>query len=259
MKVNELMTEDVVTCKTTDSLNRAAQLMWDRRCGSIPVVDDSERVVGILTDRDLCMAAYMQGRRLDDIPATTAMSSPVQTCPPSASVEEAQNLMMAHGIRRLVVVDAGGALRGLISLDDIARDGARWDGAGEIDLEKVSLTLGEIARHNSVTGGEGPHTGGSGTHLREFVENSWEALKTLRDEIRVDINLGGKEVCDRWRKLESRIQAVETRAHSAGLEGAASLATLVEHARQFRSRLRDKATAAEMPDGKPADQRPSRS
>src|SRR5579862_4107062 len=102
MKVSELMTSDVVSCSTKDSLNRVAQLMWERRCGCVPVLDDVERVVGILTDRDLCMAAYTQGKRLDDMPATSAMSRPVQTCPPSATVEEVEDIMMAHGVRRVV-------------------------------------------------------------------------------------------------------------------------------------------------------------
>ena len=60
---------------TGDSLNRAAQIMWERRCGCVPVID-AGRVVGLLTDRDVCMAAYTQGRRIDDIAVTTAMSRP---------------------------------------------------------------------------------------------------------------------------------------------------------------------------------------
>ena len=114
MKVAELMTTDVATCLATDSLNRAAQLMWERRCGSVPVVDEGWRAVGMLTDlRDVSMAAYTQGRRLDDIAVTLAMSHPVWTCPASATAEEAEGLMMAHGVQRLVVVDADGRLAGL--------------------------------------------------------------------------------------------------------------------------------------------------
>ncbi|HXI56561.1 MAG TPA: CBS domain-containing protein [Polyangia bacterium] len=258
MKITELMTHDVATCRTSDSLNRAAQLMWERRCGCVPVLDDNDRVVGMLTDRDLGMAAYTQGRRLDDVGVTAAMSRPVQTCLPSASVEEAEDLMMAHGIHRLVVVDPEGELRGLVSLNDIARCAARWDGAGEIDLEKVALTLGEIARRNGPTWEESPDDGGSATDVREFVENSLEALKTLRDEIRVDINLASKEVRDRWRRLESLLRAAETRARSTRLEGSANLAGLIENARQFRTRVREQSMAAAPPGRKTVEAKTAR-
>src|SRR5579863_1379764 len=146
MTVADFMTSDVATCKTTDSLNRAAQLMWERRCGCVPVLDDNGRVVGMLTDRDLSMAAYTQGRRLDDMPATTAMSHSLQSCLPSASIEAAEDLMMAHAVRRLVVVDADGRLCGIVSVDDLAKAGAEWDRKDAIDLERVALTLGEISR-----------------------------------------------------------------------------------------------------------------
>ena len=72
MKVAELMATEIATCLATDSLNRAAQLMWEHRCGSIPVVDEGWRAVGMLTYCDVSMAAYTQGRRLDDIAVTLA-------------------------------------------------------------------------------------------------------------------------------------------------------------------------------------------
>src|SRR5512146_3193804 len=98
------MATDVATCAPHDSLNRAAQIMWERRCGSVLVLDEGGLLAGVVTDRDICMAAYTQGRRLDDIPVATAISRPVRTCPAAATAEEAETLMMAHGIRRLAVV-----------------------------------------------------------------------------------------------------------------------------------------------------------
>ena len=245
MNAAEVMTANVATCRASDSLNRAAQLMWEHRCGCLPVMDDDDRVVGVLTDRDVCMAAYTQGRRLDDIAATVAMSRPARTCLPTTALEYAEDLMMAHGIRRLVVVDADGRLCGLLSLDDIARSGAEWDGKGEIDLERVAITQGEIARRNSGTEEETPETQLPEMDLAQFVQNSLAAIRTLRDEIRVDLNLAGKEVRDRWRRLEARLQAAEQQARETRREAARDLAGLVETAKQFRSRLRGKATASE--------------
>ena len=244
MDISEIMTRDVATCRTADNGNRAAQLMWERRCGSVPVVDESGHVVGMITDRDLCMAAYTQGRRLDDIPVVTAMSQPVERCLPSASIEEAEDLMMAHGIHRLIVVDSDGLLCGLVSIDDIARTGSEWDGKGEIDLERVALTSGEMSRRNTIPDEEGPVSAVSENELSTLVASSVAALKTLRDEIRVDLNLASKEARDRWRRLEARLHAAETRALNTRQEGVRSLAELVESAKQFRTRLRDKSASA---------------
>jgi CBS-domain-containing membrane protein len=150
MNVAELMTRDVPTCRTDDSLNRAAQLMWERCCGSLPVVDESDHVVGVVTDRDVTMAAYTQGRPIQEIPVAVAMSTSVQSCAPSATIEQAEDLMMAYAVHRLPVIDDG-QLRGLISLDDIARTAAAAAGRrrGGIDLERVALALGEIARRRT--------------------------------------------------------------------------------------------------------------
>ena len=236
MKVSELMTTDVAACLATDSLNRAAQIMWERRCGSVPVVDPSGRLVGMITDRDVGMAAYTQGRRLDDIAVTLAMSHPVWTCPPSATAEEAEGLMMAHGVHRLAVVDAEGNLMGIVSLDGIARQAAAWDGNGDIDLERVALAFGEISRRTGTSEEEAP--AGIETQLSDVVQNSLELLKTLRDEIRADLELAGEEARRRWTHLEARLHAAEIRARERHPGGARHLAELVEHARQFRSALR---------------------
>lgn len=147
MIVAELMIRDVPACRIGDTLNQAVQLMWDARCGALPVLDDGQQIVGVVTDRDACMAAYTQGAKLADVPVSSAMSSAVVACLPSATVEEAENLMMAHDIRRLAVVDPDDRFLGMLSLDDIAAEGvARGDKNG-IDLRRVGLALGEVARY----------------------------------------------------------------------------------------------------------------
>jgi CBS domain-containing protein len=247
MKVADLMTSDIVTCRSDDSLNRAAQLMWERRCGCVPVLDDAGKAVGIVTDRDVCMAAYTQGRRLDDLPVAVAMSRSVWTCPVSASIEDAEDIMAAHGIHRLVVVGDDGRPCGLLSLHDVARSAAQWDGKGEIDLERVALTFGEVARRSSGDDEETPGAQPPDTDAKDFVENGLAALRTLRDEIRVDLDLAGKDVRDRWRRLEARFRAAEAHARGAGRDAARNVAELVESARKFRSRLRAKEASPAQP------------
>jgi CBS-domain-containing membrane protein len=96
--------------------------MWERDCGIVPVVDAEGRVVGVVTDRDLCMASYTQGRALTAVPVSWVLCGrAVHTCTPSDSIDRAIALMREHRVRRLVVVDGQQKLIGVLSLADIAR------------------------------------------------------------------------------------------------------------------------------------------
>jgi CBS domain-containing protein len=121
MRIQELMTKPVATCSQDDSLNIAARLMWEHDCGSVPVLGDDGKVVGILTDRDICMAAYTQGRPLSAIRAATAMAREVYSCHADEAIEAAEELMADKHIRRLPVVDAEDRPVGVLSLNDLAR------------------------------------------------------------------------------------------------------------------------------------------
>jgi CBS domain-containing protein len=122
MHVHELMVTNVLTCREGDSLERAAQLMWEGDVGAIPVVDADYRVIGMITDRDICMAAYTQGRPLWTIPVETAMSKTVVTCHADDNVSTAEMVMREAKVRRLPVVNHEGKLVGLLSLTDLARE-----------------------------------------------------------------------------------------------------------------------------------------
>ena len=125
MKVSELMTEEVKICYQHDSLNRAAQLMWENDCGAVPVVDSELKVIGMLTDRDICMAAYTQGVALVGASVGSAMSGDVRVCAASDNITSAAELMAEHQIRRLPVVDKDQKLVGILSMSDIAREADR--------------------------------------------------------------------------------------------------------------------------------------
>ena len=126
MNVEQLMTRNVYTCHPGDPVSVAAGIMWDRDCGCVPVVDpqNSARLVGIVTDRDVCMAAYTQGRPLAAIDVQSAMSTTVHCCRPTDSIDSALQTMERHQIHRLPVVDADGGVVGLLSLADAAREAA---------------------------------------------------------------------------------------------------------------------------------------
>lgn len=125
MPVRDLMMQPVTTCHVDDLLSTPAQLMWDRDVGAVPVVDADGRLVGMITDRDICMAALMQGRPPDDIPVRTAMAKQVFACSPDAPIAEAEAIMRDKQVRRVPVIDADGRLVGMLSLNDLAREAVR--------------------------------------------------------------------------------------------------------------------------------------
>src|ERR1019366_2605303 len=67
MKVEQMMNRTAKSCHPEDSLNKAAQLMWDNSCGAVAVVDAHSKPIGFLTDRDICMAAYTRGKLLQEL------------------------------------------------------------------------------------------------------------------------------------------------------------------------------------------------
>ncbi len=141
MRVQELMTAQVKSCTPDDSLERAAQLMWENDCGALPVSsgDGASRVVGMVTDRDIAMGALFQHRTLSELKVRDAMAKSVETCHASDSVAQAEKIMREARIRRLPVLDGSGSLAGMISLADLAREAYR-----ERMRERKDITETEI-------------------------------------------------------------------------------------------------------------------
>lgn len=139
MKVSELMTTAVTTCGPLDNLNTAAQIMWEHDCGCVPVLDAEAHVLGMLTDRDVCMSAYTRGQRLDEIAAHRAMSLDVVACGPDDSTSLVETRMREQHVRRLPVVDDCGRLVGLVSLNDLAQAAV-----GEEDRQVRSAALARV-------------------------------------------------------------------------------------------------------------------
>lgn len=119
--VHDIMRVRVHSCSPTDTLHRAAQIMWEKDCGCLPVIDDVRRVRAVITDRDICMAALTQGVALAETSVASAMSRSLSVCSPDDPLAVVEDLMREQQIRRVPVVDANGVLIGMISLGDIAR------------------------------------------------------------------------------------------------------------------------------------------
>jgi CBS domain-containing protein len=128
MKIKEVMTTNVITCFMSDSLATAAKLMWDHDCGCAPVLNEDARIVGMLTDRDICMSAYFQDAPLSGIRVSTVMSRQLFVCYSDDDLSAAEGIMREKKVRRLPVLDQQGRLVGLISVSDIAGY-AEWERA----------------------------------------------------------------------------------------------------------------------------------
>lgn len=140
------------SCRPNDSLNDAARLMWDIDCGAVPVVNDAGSLVGIVTDRDICMAAYTRGQSLSASSVESAMATDVVTASPKDPLETIANLMRKHQIRRVPIVD-NGRLVGILSLADIARYLQAEAGFSAVLCVELAHTLSAIseARHQATS------------------------------------------------------------------------------------------------------------
>lgn len=139
MKVSQLMKQAVQSCRAKDSLKVAAQVMWERDCGCVPVTDDDGRLVGMITDRDISMAAYLQGGSLSALSVSEAMSKKLFSCRPDDTITQAETVMRKHQVHRLPVVDQQSHVVGILSLNDLATEAGR-----EARGEKKEVTYAEV-------------------------------------------------------------------------------------------------------------------
>ena len=119
MLVKSLMTSEVKSCAADTSLAAAARIMSNRDCGIVPVVDAQQKLLGVITDRDVCLAVATRFRSPDELPVRDVMTKRVYTCSPDDDARTALKLMKNHAVRRLPVVTADGRVSGLISIDDL--------------------------------------------------------------------------------------------------------------------------------------------
>jgi CBS domain-containing protein len=113
------MTGDVKSCGPDTNLAAAAMIMWENDCGTIPVVDDAGKVIGMITDRDICMAAATKDREASRIAVGEVITGNVFSCRPEDDLSDALKTMQNERVRRLPVVNGEGELCGILSVNDI--------------------------------------------------------------------------------------------------------------------------------------------
>ncbi|WP_456466101.1 CBS domain-containing protein [Methanopyrus sp.] len=119
--VGEIAQRRVVTGGENETAEELAYKMREHGIGSVVIVDEEERPVGIVTERDLVIKVVSRGLRPDEVVAREIMSSPVITVNEDVDVNEAVEIMVDKGIRRLPIVDEEGRLVGIVTMQDILR------------------------------------------------------------------------------------------------------------------------------------------
>ncbi len=120
MKVQDVMTSEVKSCRPETSLAAAAVMMLDCDCGALPVVNDENKVIGMITDRDIAIAAATKAHFASEIPVGEVISRKVYSAMPDEDIHAALKTMRHEKIRRLPIVNRDGTLQGILSLNDIA-------------------------------------------------------------------------------------------------------------------------------------------
>ncbi len=145
MNIESLMNREVYTCRAEDSLNLAARLMWEGDVGCIPVIDADRKPIGVITDRDIAMAAFLSDAPLSSQQVSRSMSKAIRVARVGQSVHSAAELMRTEQLHRLPVVDADGKLAGIVSINDLAlAAGSR--SVRPLKTEELAATLASICQ-----------------------------------------------------------------------------------------------------------------
>lgn len=144
MKIKEIMTPNPSAIWLTESLADAARLMWENDCGVLPIIKDGRKVVGLITDRDICMASGMKRANPAEISVEQVMTGQVFSVNAEDEIAQALQTMQEHKIRRLPVVSADGELEGILSMNDIVLKAGESNG---LDYGDVVRTYQAICQH----------------------------------------------------------------------------------------------------------------
>jgi CBS domain-containing protein len=152
MRVRDMMTREVATCRAGDDLGTAGKLMAETGCGCLPVVDEANGVIGVLTDRDVCSFLCDTDGRPSGAKVLQAMHAEVWSCAPDDTAAQVLAMMRLRHVRRLPVVDEKDRLVGIVSLDDIAMEAkpvisGTSDGPVDTDVARTMRMVGHALPH----------------------------------------------------------------------------------------------------------------
>jgi CBS domain-containing protein len=147
MKVVDVMMRTAASCSREMNLGAAVEILWNRNCGILPVVDAEQKVIGVITDRDVCIALGTRNRLPGEITVGELASGKLCACRPQDDIRSALALIAEAKVRRLPVLTADGKLEGILSMDDIVSHAeARGKAANELSNDDVVETLKAVYR-----------------------------------------------------------------------------------------------------------------
>lgn len=152
MNVRDVMVKTVNCCGSQDDLEAVALQMMDNDCGSIPIINDQGQPIGMITDRDIAIAAAARHKALWQLMAEDFLTStPVSICRVDDDVRSALATMQSARVHRLPVVNGQGEILGMLSMDDVigcAERGVRGLGAPELSYDDAVMALKAICKHH---------------------------------------------------------------------------------------------------------------
>lgn len=154
MKVKEVMTATPCYCHSETNLGSATELMWNGNCGFLPVEAEDGKVIGVLTDRDICVALGTRNQLPGDVTVGEIMSGKLYSCDPDDEIHIALQTMKEGNVRRLPVIAKDGNLVGVVSLDDVmlCAEPTRMGRHPELSSDEVVRAYCAIARRQVARG-----------------------------------------------------------------------------------------------------------
>ncbi len=119
MKVRTIMTTDIGFCNLTDTLTKAAVIMRHKDCGVVPLVNEEKRIVGMITDRDICIAAGERNQKLSTMKSEEMIKGEIVSCKVTDKIETALKKMRKNQLKRLPITGKNSELVGILSITDI--------------------------------------------------------------------------------------------------------------------------------------------
>src|ERR1019366_633601 len=146
MKVTDVMATPPAYCSPQTNLAAAVEILWRQNCGILPIVDSKEKVLGLITDRDICVALGTRNRLPSEVTVSEVASGKVVACKPDDDLRGALATMAQAKVHRLPVIDAAGKLRGILSIDDVVlrTETGTLKKDSELSIEDIVSTLKSV-------------------------------------------------------------------------------------------------------------------
>lgn len=145
MQVQDIMVREAKSCRMDTNLAAVTAIMWNTDCGALPVLDGGEKVVGMITDRDICIAAGTRNWIPSEIKVSEVVPQKVYTCAGEDDIHAALKTMQTRKVRRLPVVSKDGKLQGILCLDDVALKASKQN---TLSYEDTIETFKAVCEHH---------------------------------------------------------------------------------------------------------------